>query len=129
MLIGSNIKRLRKNNKLSQKEFASICGVSNKTVSDWENNKNYPRMNIIRKIANHFGIRESKLFESNNETTNNDVKYNYEFSNEEMSLVNMYRNLDDENKKFIHKLMFHLSYILKTPNVALKYTTAVYPIW
>jgi repressor LexA len=64
MSIGKNIKRLRKIHNLSQKELAEIAGVSNKAVSTWENDIKEPRMGVIQKIADHFGISKSDIIES-----------------------------------------------------------------
>ena len=63
MSIGSNIKRLREANGLSQEEFGKIAGVTDKAVSTWENDLKIPRMGAIQKIADHFGITKSELIE------------------------------------------------------------------
>lgn len=63
MSIGKNIRRLRIFHGLSQKEFALIAGVSDKAVSTWENEIKEPRMGVIQKIADHFGLKKSNLIE------------------------------------------------------------------
>ena len=63
MPISSNIKKLRAAYDLSQKDLASIAGVSNKAVSTWENGIKEPRMGAIQKIADHFGLKKSNLIE------------------------------------------------------------------
>lgn len=63
MSIGYNIKNLRLQHNLSQKEFAAIAGVSDKAVSTWENGTKIPRMGAIQKIADHFGILKSAIIE------------------------------------------------------------------
>lgn len=63
MSIGKNIKRLRELHNLSQKELAEIAGVSDKAVSTWENEIKEPRMGVIQKIADHFGILKSDIIE------------------------------------------------------------------
>jgi transcriptional regulator with XRE-family HTH domain len=65
MTIGKNIKMLRNKYGLSQKELASIAGVSDKAVSTWENNLKEPRMGTIQKIADHFGLQKSNIIEDN----------------------------------------------------------------
>ena len=40
--IGKFIAELRKEKKLTQEELAVLLGVSNKSVSRWENGKNLP---------------------------------------------------------------------------------------
>lgn len=65
MTIGKNIKKIRTQHGLSQKEFAIIAGVSDKAVSSWENDIKEPRMGVIQKIADHFGMQKSNLIEDN----------------------------------------------------------------
>ena len=63
MSIGKNIKNLRLNYGLTQKELADIAGVSDKAVSAWESDKKDPRMGTIQKIADYFGILKSDIIE------------------------------------------------------------------
>ena len=63
MSISKNIKKLRLEHNLSQKEFAKIAGVSDKAVSTWENGTKEPRMGTIQKIADFFGIKKSDIIE------------------------------------------------------------------
>lgn len=74
MSIAYNIKELRLNHHLSQKEFAAIAGVSDKAVSTWENGTKIPRMGAIQKIADHFGILKSDIIEPTPESTKKDNK-------------------------------------------------------
>lgn len=63
MSIGKNIRNLRLNYGLTQKELADIAGVSDKAVSTWESDKKDPRMGTIQKIADYFGILKSDIIE------------------------------------------------------------------
>lgn len=63
MSIGDNIKRLREIHGMSQEEFAKILGVSDKAVSTWETNSKIPRMGIVQKMADHFGLKKSNIIE------------------------------------------------------------------
>jgi repressor LexA len=65
MGISENIKLLRQLHGLSQKEFGIIAGVSDKAVSTWENGTKEPRMGVIQKIADHFGLQKSNIIEDN----------------------------------------------------------------
>lgn len=56
MNLGDKIIKLRKDNKISQEEFAEKLGVTRQTVSNWENYKNYPDINTIVKISDMFNI-------------------------------------------------------------------------
>lgn len=65
MGISENIKLLREQYGLSQKELGQIAGVSDKAVSTWEQGMKEPRMGAIQKIADHFGIQKSNIIEDN----------------------------------------------------------------
>lgn len=61
MDIGNKIKQLREHHELSQVEFAEIFHVSRQTVSNWENNKNYPDMDTLKKISDRFDVSFDEL--------------------------------------------------------------------
>ncbi len=63
MSLSDNIKELRISHKLNQTEFGKIVGVSDKAVSTWETGKKIPRMGIIQKLADYFGISKSDIIE------------------------------------------------------------------
>ena len=63
MGIAENIKRIRKEHNMSQKEFGKIADTSDKAVSSWERGERIPRMGAIEKIATHFGIKKSDIIE------------------------------------------------------------------
>ncbi|PEA87051.1 XRE family transcriptional regulator [Bacillus thuringiensis] len=65
MTIADNIKKLRKNYDLSQKELAEIAHVTDKAVSSWEKGNSEPRMGAIQRMADHFGILKSSIIEEN----------------------------------------------------------------
>lgn len=63
MSIGKNIKQIRKENNLTQKQMAKIAGVTDKAVSMWEMEKREPRMGAIQKIADYLGVAKSKIID------------------------------------------------------------------
>lgn len=50
MDIAEKIKSLRLQLGLDQREFGELIGVAMGTISNWENNRRFPRMNKIRKM-------------------------------------------------------------------------------
>lgn len=58
-----NVKRLRLQCGLTQKEFGESIGVSAATVSTWEIGTRLPRMGVIERIASTYGILKSDLIE------------------------------------------------------------------
>lgn len=63
MSIGNNIKNIRKQKRLTQKQLADIAGVTDKAVSMWEQDRRDPRMGAIQRIADYFGISKSDIIE------------------------------------------------------------------
>ena len=70
MTIGSTIKKLRMANNVSQKEMSEKLGVSCQTISKWENEKSYPDIEMLPKIARFFHVTIDTLFQGNIEDYN-----------------------------------------------------------
>lgn len=47
MNIGNQILNIRKENQLTQEEFGKLFHVTRQTVSNWENGKRYPELQIL----------------------------------------------------------------------------------
>ena len=56
MDIGSQILSIRKEQKLTQEEFGRLFHVTRQTVSNWENGKSYPDLQILVDMSNYFKI-------------------------------------------------------------------------
>lgn len=54
--IGQFIKKIRQDNKLTQKELADKLGVTYQAVSKWENGKNVPDIAILKEMSKMFNI-------------------------------------------------------------------------
>lgn len=59
--IGHNIERLLSLTDTTHAQLAEIAGVTRSTVSHWVGGTNEPRMNSVRAIASHFGLKESNI--------------------------------------------------------------------
>ena len=59
--IGSNIRSLRGIHNETSTSLAKTLGVSQSTISDWENGKKMPRAGAIEKMANHWNINKSQI--------------------------------------------------------------------
>ncbi len=53
---GNKLTELRTEKKLTQSELGDILGVSNKAVSKWENGSAMPRLDMMSKITEYFGV-------------------------------------------------------------------------
>ena len=87
MSIGSNIKRLRLLNNMTQQELAQKLGVTDKAVSTWENDKKIPRMGIIDKMSRLFGVLKSDIVEDGKS-----IKNALELTSHERNVILAYRS-------------------------------------
>ena len=66
MTFGEKIRSLRKGKKMSQKELASMVGVSYRTIRSWEVEGRYPKQNILyQKLADALQCDVSYLMSEN----------------------------------------------------------------
>ena len=56
MDIAHQISTIRKEQKITQEEFGKLFYVTRQTVSNWENGKSYPDLQILVDISNRFEI-------------------------------------------------------------------------
>lgn len=61
LLIGSKIKKLRRDKELTQEEVASHLGISFQAISKWERNDGYPDITILPALANYFEVTVDEL--------------------------------------------------------------------
>ena len=59
--IGNFIKKIRKNSKLTQQQFASKYGVTYQAVSNWEQGKNLPDISLLKQISDDFNVSIDEL--------------------------------------------------------------------
>ncbi|OTG48370.1 helix-turn-helix domain-containing protein [Streptococcus agalactiae] len=52
----SRLKELRKEKKVSQKEIADFLGISERTISRWENSENTIKSDKAQKLADYFEV-------------------------------------------------------------------------
>lgn len=61
LLIGENIKRMRRERNLTQEEVAAHLGISFQSISKWERGDGYPDITMLPALANYFGINVDGL--------------------------------------------------------------------
>lgn len=67
MDMGSAIKKLRTDSKVTQEEVAEYLGISYQAVSKWETGTTMPDITLLPKLAAFFGVRIDDLFSVNHE--------------------------------------------------------------
>ena len=83
--LSKNLKKIRKENNLSQEQLAEKLGVSRQAISKWESEQAYPEMDKILSLANMFNLNIDDLL-------NNVIN---EVKKEETSKNNINRYIDD----------------------------------
>ena len=61
--IGSFLKTLRMEQGLTQEQLAEKLGVSNRSVSRWENGRNMPDFDLLMELARSFGVGIDELLD------------------------------------------------------------------
>ena len=61
MTIGENIKRIRKEKKLTQKKLGDLCGIDEANIRKYESGRQIPKLSTLGKIATALGVREKEL--------------------------------------------------------------------
>ena len=74
MEIGNQIKKYRAELKLSQEELADKIFVTRQTISNWENEKNYPDVKSLVMLSNLFGISLDQLVKGDLEEMKKQMK-------------------------------------------------------
>lgn len=67
MLFSSSLKQLRLSHNLSQTQLAKKLNVSPKTISNWENERNLPDIELVIKIARILDVTIDELIIGNNQ--------------------------------------------------------------
>lgn len=65
MNLGSEILNIRKEQQLTQEEFGKLFHVTRQTVSNWENEKSYPDLQVLVDMSDRFKISLDTLLKEN----------------------------------------------------------------
>lgn len=74
MEISRQIKKYRQEFKLSQEDLAEKIFVTRQTISNWENDKNYPDINSLVLLSNLFGTSLDTLVKGDLEQMKEEIK-------------------------------------------------------
>lgn len=73
MELGKQIKKYRNEQKLSQEELANKIFVSRQTISNWENDKNYPDVNSLLLLSTTFRVSLDELIKGDLENIQKEI--------------------------------------------------------
>ena len=61
--IGIFLKELRKEKQLTQEQLAEVFGVTNRSISRWENGVNMPDFDLVIEIANYYDVSIEEILD------------------------------------------------------------------
>ncbi len=61
--IGAFLKELRKEKQLTQEQLAEMLGVTNRSISRWENGVNMPDFDLVIEIANYYDVSIEEILD------------------------------------------------------------------
>lgn len=102
MNIGENIKKLRINKGLEQKDLAEMLGISNRTVSAWEHGKATPKMGMIEKMSVIFDCGKLEIIDGEEAKNQSQAK-------RLLTYVEMLSKLSEENQNIVIKYIEFLT--------------------
>lgn len=74
MELGNQIKKYRKQLNMSQDELAEKIYVTRQTISNWENEKNYPDVQSLLRLSSEFGVSLDELIKGDLEMIKETIK-------------------------------------------------------
>lgn len=91
--IGMFLKELRKEKQLTQEQLAEILGVTNRSVSRWENGVNMPDFDLVIEIVKYFDVSIEEFLDGERKKKRMDQK-------QEQTLLKVADYEKEENRKF-----------------------------
>lgn len=91
-IIGQRIRTIRKTNNLNQIKFANIIGISEGTLSELEQNKYRPSLDIIIAIKENFNSHIEWLIVGDTPVSKNTI-FNLAIEAQELELILCFENL------------------------------------
>lgn len=103
-MIGDQIKKLRNNNNMKQKDLAKELGVSTGAVGLWELNKRVPDHTVLLKLSKVFNVTVDYLLNENEENEiiilgKNGIYKKFSLNEKDLkSIENLAESLSDTDK-------------------------------
>ena len=108
MNIGNQILNIRKDNQLTQEEFSKLFHVTRQTVSNQENGKSYPDLQILVSMSNQFDISLDTLLKKDSKMVQSmDKERAMGIIKHEKSIVDFLQVLEQELLYLVYFLQTH----------------------
>lgn len=101
MNIGDNIKKIRKDKGILQKEAAAAVGLNQSNYNKMENGHREPTVSVLQKLSDLFGVPVDYIINPKTKLPK-EVVIEDKTANEQLRLI---AQLDDEDKQIIFKMI------------------------
>lgn len=101
LTIGDKLKYIRESLEITQKQVSIETGINSKTLSGYENNVSSPDLDTLRSLLIFYGVSADTVLEIPPAKFMNFKESKYksvEYSEDEKSLIDSYRQLSDIKK-------------------------------
>ena len=102
MHLGENLKKLRKDNNLSQEDLADKLNVSRQSVSKWESGLAYPEMDKVIQICKLFNVNIDDIMNENID----EIKEKKEVKNKFNSYIKNFFDFSSKTVKMFFSMTF-----------------------
>lgn len=96
-----NLKFLRKNKGITQRQLADAIGISQQSINKYENHNIEPDIKTLIQIANYFNTSVDYLIGNTNIQHKIEFLSPYDLNNEESVLMNNFRHLSSTQRRCI----------------------------
>ena len=100
-----NLKLLRDERGISQKQLADAIGVSQQSVNKYENHNTEPDIHTLIRIAEYFNTSVDYIVGYSSLRRKLEILHAYELNSEESQLIDKYRSLSPKQRSCIHTLI------------------------
>lgn len=108
-LLGARIKRIRKEMKLKQAQFARVVTMSEDTIGLIERGKILPRLKSLYKIAENLNIPLAKLLDFREHVTPKRTKSKVESAQNPLSSLNLYLKAKSSDQvRMVHDIALNI---------------------
>lgn len=67
---GKHVKQIRKDNNITQEQMANMLNITRQAISNWENNKNLPDLEMIILMSKLFSLSLERLILDGSDVNN-----------------------------------------------------------
>ncbi len=96
MNLGNALKTFREKNSFSQEDVASFLGIKREVLSYYENNSREPSLEILKKLANLYGVEMTAFFETNEDKAKTNLAFAFradEIAEKDMEVISEFKKI------------------------------------